>query len=287
MKKVIILSILALSLRGQHNTDYLLYMYNGVLINPAFCGSEKALSAGIVHRRQWLSMEGAPAAECIMVHSPLRNKKLNAGVIAEQEKFGIFRHNRYSAMYAYRTMMGSGRLALGLSAGVETYLNNWNRIVTVGPNDPRFMQGATRSVAPHFAAGAVYERRRCFFAWSMPQLYSDRSFYTMMLFNVGTVHRLTDEIALKPALLVRHIPSSANRVTLTAIVSVRNAMDIGIGYISNTGGAMMLNVRCGPQIHIGYAYSQLTNKLRTYTGGSHELSLRYNLIYKVASVSSR
>ena len=59
-----ILSIFAVSfplqLMGQMFPESDQYIYNALVINPAFAGCQDALSASIIYRNQWVGFKDAP-----------------------------------------------------------------------------------------------------------------------------------------------------------------------------------------------------------------------------------
>ena len=64
MKKVVTLLLLLLlvieSSRAQYQQFYSQYIYSGLLINPAYAGSQDALNITAAYRNQWTGFEGAP-----------------------------------------------------------------------------------------------------------------------------------------------------------------------------------------------------------------------------------
>ena len=54
---------------------------NGLAINRAYAGSQGALNVGVYSRIQWVGFEGAPRTNTLAIHSPMRNKKVNLGLI--------------------------------------------------------------------------------------------------------------------------------------------------------------------------------------------------------------
>ena len=91
MKKLI-LSILSFlfcaTLFAQHNVLFSQYMFNGLLLNPAYAGSNEVLSATAVDRIQWAGFDGAPKTLSVSLHSPLKNKKVNVGLSIVNDQMG-------------------------------------------------------------------------------------------------------------------------------------------------------------------------------------------------------
>ena len=73
---LVLFLFLALRVSAQHSSDYVQYMFNGLLINPAYAGSADALNITSLYRKQWVGINGAPANIMLSAHSPLKNKKV-------------------------------------------------------------------------------------------------------------------------------------------------------------------------------------------------------------------
>src|SRR5579872_5955334 len=120
---------------AQHNTLFSQYMFNGLLINPAYAGSNDVLSATAVDRMQWAGFDGAPKTLSFSIHSPLKNKKLNAGISFINDQIGITSRNKISGIYAYRLFLGKSSLSFGIQGGIDLVRNNWNKIQTTTAGD--------------------------------------------------------------------------------------------------------------------------------------------------------
>ncbi|MEO5641936.1 MAG: type IX secretion system membrane protein PorP/SprF, partial [Bacteroidia bacterium] len=75
MKKHIYISIVGtlLSLAGfaQQDPSFSQYFFNPMYVNPGYAGSRDVLSGTLVHRSQWVGMEGAPESQSLNIHSAL------------------------------------------------------------------------------------------------------------------------------------------------------------------------------------------------------------------------
>ena len=100
-------------------------MFNGLLLNPAYAGSNEVLSATGVYRNQWVGFDGAPKTMSFSIHSPLKNKKVNLGLSFINDQLGITNQNKINASYAYRIFFKKSSLAFGVQAGVDLIRNNW------------------------------------------------------------------------------------------------------------------------------------------------------------------
>ena len=46
------------------------YMFNGLVINPAYAGSKDYMSTTLMVRKQWAGYEGSPVTENASIHGP-------------------------------------------------------------------------------------------------------------------------------------------------------------------------------------------------------------------------
>ncbi|HRN42181.1 MAG TPA: type IX secretion system membrane protein PorP/SprF, partial [Vicingus sp.] len=81
MKKILLILTLLTALKGfaQQDPQYSLYMFNPLGVNPGYAGSREALSGVLVHRSQWVGLEGAPVTQAFSVNSPLKIRSMGVG----------------------------------------------------------------------------------------------------------------------------------------------------------------------------------------------------------------
>ena len=145
-----------------------LYMFNGLMINPAYAGSHEVLSSVFTHRKQWVGFNGTPTSQTFAIHTPLQrgDKKDNfmaLGILGMFETTPDTKTTELYIDYAYHIKINNisgGRLALGLQAGVNMASQDFNEAnirskVLFGITDPAFT-GSNRLTIPNFGFGAYY-----------------------------------------------------------------------------------------------------------------------------------
>ena len=63
---------------AQQQPLYTQYMFNGLVLNPAYAGSQETFTATALFRTQWAGIEDSPQTQTVSAHSPLdklRNKR--------------------------------------------------------------------------------------------------------------------------------------------------------------------------------------------------------------------
>src|SRR5882757_1540025 len=107
---------------GQQQATYAQYMFNGLAINPAYAGSQEALSVNFLSRFQNVGLPGAPSTQTLSVHSPIAGQRFAVGFLAIHDKIGVISQTGVSGIYAYRLPLANkATLSFGLQIGMAAY----------------------------------------------------------------------------------------------------------------------------------------------------------------------
>jgi type IX secretion system PorP/SprF family membrane protein len=293
MKKtiqILFFIMLSVCVKGQHNSDFMQYMFNGILVNPAYAGSYDALNITTLYRNQWQGMPGAPVTAVLSAHGPMKNKKVNFGGILLNDRFGIYNHTQATLVYAYRMRLANGQLALGVQGGIDSYFSDWTKINTNTIGDPNFQNVQTRKVGPQAGAGVYYSSGNFYLGASAPQLVSYNAALAqdqLVILHAGGLITLSESILVKPSVLFKYIQNSPPSANISTTFYYKSYVGLGIGYTHQTAVLGFIDLRLNEQLNLGYGYTHATNALQNYTNGSHELMLRYLFKYKINGTNPR
>jgi type IX secretion system PorP/SprF family membrane protein len=275
---------------AQHSTLYSQYMFNGLLINPAYAGSNDVLNVTGLSRMQWAGFDGAPRTSTLSMHSPLKNKRLNLGLTFLNDRLGVSSQNKITAVFAYRIFFGKSSLAFGLQGGLNMIRNNWYNVHTTTAGDQVFTAPYSQQTIPDAGFGIYFKKADYFLGVSMPALFTFAEpggiNYKPALLTAGYLFTLSDNLRLKPSALVRYIKSSPWQFDLNLNVYYK-AIGLGASYRSGDAMVFMANYGITQQFTAGYAYDLTISKLGTFVRGSHEIMLRYEFGFKVHPQSPR
>jgi type IX secretion system PorP/SprF family membrane protein len=283
--------------RAQDNPLYNQYQYNGLAINPAFAGSREVMSMAVLYRMQWFNMDGAPNTFTFSGDFPLRNPQTAIGLLAVNDKVGIYRKTGVYGVYAYRIKMGKGKLSLGLQGGVDQIREDLSNMTTLQPNDPMFTNAALhRTWLPNVGVGAFYYSSKYFAGLSIPKLLhyvptkadqykGELSLCDVFLYG-GLILSVSNNIKLKPSALLRYgiDKTVLADINFNVVFLPEDRVEVGVFYRSAKVWGAMAEIRVNPQICIGYAYDRGLG-IANINSGSHEILLRYELRYRVKAVN--
>jgi type IX secretion system PorP/SprF family membrane protein len=285
---------------AQQLPQFTQYMYNTVSINPAYAGSRGTLSIVGLHRSQWVGFDGGPITQTLSVNSPLRNEKIGLGLSVINDKLGDERFTYAYGNFSYTIKTGEkARLAFGVSAGFTSYTLDRFAADNSG-NDPS-IYGVDDRWSPNIGAGLYWHTNRWYLGLSAPRLltndYNNDSNngqdYAALervgyYFTGGYVFDLGENVKLKPAFLIKAVNGAPLSFDITANFLFYEKFWLGGGYRidQNTSAiAGIVDFQVSKQLRIGYSYEYPLSDINSYTGGTHEILLMFEL-FKMKRIKS-
>ena len=171
--------MLAINLRivAQQSIVYSQYIYNGLLINPAYAGSHVQLSATLSYRSQWVNFEGAPQTATLGVHSSVNKSKVGLGLLATSDKIGSYTNTGIFGSYAYRIQDRKGGVfSMGLQGGLHNFRADYSSLNLKSGQDP-LLSGVINELKPNFGGGIFYYSKRFFGGFSVPVILKHTKFF--------------------------------------------------------------------------------------------------------------
>jgi type IX secretion system PorP/SprF family membrane protein len=263
------------------------YMFNGLFLNPAYAGSHGYVSSSLLHRAQWMQVEGAPSTSMAAIDGSLMNGKMGVGLSIVHDRIGVSSDMDISGHYAYHLQLNeNSRLALGLRAGVSVYSARLSDLVYWDLNDPLYQDNLQNELVGKFGFGVYWYDDRSYVGLSVPTIHAtdgrlasriasvyDNYFSQHFYLHAGRVFPLNEVFDIKPSTLVKYEPNAPPQVDVNCNLLYKERVWLGLGYRTGADMVAMVEYQITPQMRMGYAYDMATSPLRTYTTGSHEVML--------------
>lgn len=278
-----------MDMQGQQDPHYTQYMYNMNVINPAYAGSKENLSFGLLYRKQWVNVDGAPSTFSFSGSSPV-GKNVGIGLSLISDKIGPVNEQNAYADFSYTLNLGGEhRLALGLKAGATFQRIGLNS--EIAPSLPVITDDAfredTNNVYLNIGTGIFYYTDRYYIALSVPNmLKANHLDYNGIKYGTETQHyfitggyvfNLSPSVKFKPFAMLKSAFNSPSSLDVNTNFLFNERFEVGASYRVDDSFGAMVNFLVTPGLRIGYAYDHIISDMKTVTTSSHEVILLFDL----------
>jgi type IX secretion system PorP/SprF family membrane protein len=292
MKKYIsILFLLTIwwSVNAQQRPLQSLYMFDPLLINPAYAGNQVQLSATAIYRNQWVNLDGAPKTFTQTVHSGFRKYRVGLGFILSNDQIGIHNDVGFYGVYSYKLPINKkkGTLSFGLQGGFNNLRSNYGLLDPKVQLDPNIGL-VSNKFNPNVGVGLYYRQNSFYLGISVPYMLNNKVVGLESLGAIAKQHRyyylmggftkaLSNIVKFVPSTLIKYQEDAPVTFDLNAFLVFYNAVGIGCSYRFKDAVIPMFELQLNDNFHVGYAYDLTTSALNQYSNGSHELMINYRV----------
>ncbi|SNY95440.1 type IX secretion system membrane protein, PorP/SprF family [Flagellimonas pacifica] len=270
---------------AQQDPQFTQYMYNTLSVNPAYAGSRGHLTALLMHRSQWVGVNGAPNTQVLAVDGPMGNN-VGLGLVLSHDALGPSSEVFVDANFSYTVKLDENdkKLSFGLKGGGRLFNVDFTKGLVENP-DVAFQNNIENKFFPTIGAGVYYHTAKSYLGLAVPNFFSqdhyegqeqeiatERLHYFLM---GGKIIDLTPDIKFKPAFFVKWVPGAPVIADISANAMLMETFTAGLAYRWDDSFSALLGLQISPDLSVGYAYDLTTSDLRSYTSGTHEVFLRY------------
>lgn len=286
---VLLLHGTCMKVLAQQSIVYSQYIYNGLLINPAYAGSHVQLSATVSYRNQWVNFEGAPQTATLGAHVAVNRSKVGLGLLATSDKIGSYSNTGIFGAYAYRIQdRRGGVLSMGLQGGIHNFQADYSALKLKAGQDPTF-NGTLSELKPNFGGGVFYHTKKFFGGFSVPVILKHSKFFNQGLQHLGLARHYylfvgailpldrLENVKVNPSLLVRAQDGTPLSADINVNVVFHNLVGTGVSYRTGESFTTLLNFKLSEKFNFGYSYDWVTSDIRRYSNGTHEFMLNYRV----------
>lgn len=282
-----ILFLTVLSVRAQQSIVYSQYIFNGLLINPAYAGSHIQLSSTLNYRNQWVNLDGAPQTATFGIHSAFRKERIGLGLLVTNDQIGSYNNTGVYGSYAYIIKRpGGGVLSLGVQGGFNNFKADFSQLNKKDGLDNIF-SGFFNEFRPNFGGGAFYYNKKMFAGFSVPTILKQAEFLNDQFDQLGTprvyyIHAGTylpldrlEKVKLNPSLLLRVQEGTPLSADFNFNLIFHDLISIGGSYRTGDAIVSFVSFKLSEKFHFAYSYDWTTSDIRSYSRGSHEFTINY------------
>ena len=258
-------------------------MFNKFMYNPAVAGAYPELHATLLHRTQWVGVDGAPTTNNLNAHAYVGQIRGGVGLNVINDRVGALGTNTISLSYAYQLGLGPDyQLGMGLSFGLMQYGFNAAWVTPDQTQDASLPpENATKSV-PDFGLGFYFTSEDGYLGlsathivpmevdWNGDEPFNQARHY---YFLAGYDYDITDEFSLRG-----NIFSKTDGVSVQTDINIntfwRENYWTGLSFRYEDALCFLVGFQVADNLTFAYAFDLVTSKLDT--SGSHEVFLRYS-----------
>lgn len=285
-------------LYSQQDPQYTNYMYNTIVINPAYAGTREVLSGLALYRAQWVGLEGAPVTAVVSLHSPVADSNIGWGVSIINDEIGPATEQNISVDFAYRIpFSNSSILSFGVKASANLLNVDYTKLSIYDPSDPLLQNNVDNRFTPNVGAGFYWYSDQYYLGLSVPNFletkyYDDNTRSSSAnskmdyYFMGGYVFNLNESLQFKPAFLGKFVTGAPMQIDVTANFLFFEKLTLGTAYRINGAISALAGFQLSKSLFLGYSYDTEASNLANYNSGSHEIFMRFELFKSTAKIYS-
>jgi type IX secretion system PorP/SprF family membrane protein len=272
-----------------------LYMFDPLLINPAYAGTHVQLSGTAIYRNQWVNFDGAPKTLTASIHSGFRKARVGVGLLFGNDKIGVHSDNSMYGIYSYKIPLSKRRknnsvISFGLQAGLNALKSDYFK---TNPRDGAEI-GVISKINPNFGAGVFFRGTNSYAGISVPYLLNNKiidvidpesgdalntsgkqqRYYYLM---AGFSRKISNNVKWMPSTLVRVQENAPLSFDVNNLVVLYDVVGLGVSYRFDDSVIGLFELQINENFHVGYAYDVTTSDIRLYSNGSHEIMINYRI----------
>jgi type IX secretion system PorP/SprF family membrane protein len=303
---IIALTLITASVYAQQDAQFNQYIFNELVINPAYAGTKGVVNANAIYSTQWTGFTGSPNTQTISLEGPVSDNiglgiHLVNDVIGAQTQQGLF------GSYAYHLRLNDKyKLSMGIAAGASYFTLNGTQLNPENQNDPAVPKDQVTKLRLDSKTGLFLYSDRFFAGISVSDLLANvfkandlmvaaqsRHYFL----TSGYVFDLSPKFKFKPSFLIKEDFKAPTNIDINAFVlynerfwlgatvrtgaKIFGSKDLQSSLKSSDALVFMADFNISDRLRIGYAYTYSTSVLRDYPG--HEFSIGYSIPNKTTT----
>lgn len=299
--KLVVLIMISLSSYAQQNSPFSQYIFNQMLINPAYVGTKQLITINATYSKQWAGFDGSPSTQTVSAEGGI-SKSMGLGVHFLNDKIGPQSQQGLFASYSYIIKFNEKwRMSLGIAAGFTNFILDGTKLIAdidPGVIDPAIPTTKVNSVRFDSKAGLFLYSNRFYFGFSATDLFANVIISEDLMVPRQTVHYyitsgyvfdVGKSLKIKPSFLFRQDFKAPSNIDINCFFLIKErfwlgaSVRFGAEILSSksldeslrTRDAMvfMTEWNITRSLRIGYAYTWSLTALQGYSG--HEVEVGY------------
>ena len=271
---------------GQQDPQITQNMFDKFLYNPAVVGSQPSINVGLLHRSQWVGVDGAPTTQNLTVESRIEALNGGIGLNVINDELGPLSTKTATISYAYQLMLNDkNQLGFGFSFGMMQYgfnIDSWE--TPDGTDDASLPPPGSSATVPDIGLGLYFTSEDYYLGFSVTHVIPfEANFDGLSTFNparhyylsAGYDYDLNEDFSIRPSYYMK-TDGVVFQMDFNCNAFYKQKHWAGFSYRIEDAFAFLVGFEISKNLTLGYAYDVVTSKLASETTGGHEMMLRYS-----------
>jgi type IX secretion system PorP/SprF family membrane protein len=286
-------SLTTVLVHGQQAPQFTQFMFNNLIVNPAYAGADRIPTVNFLSRSQWTGVEGAPSTLAFAAHTPVKN--IGLGITFLHDRIGVHKNTTILTNYAYHIRLSDhATISMGLQGGVSSLRSDYTSLAS-SAGDPKASNTVNETFFD-FGGGIYLQGSRLSLGVSAPSLLSNTVHVNDsvdIVFNRSTIYGylryrfpLTEKFDLDPGILVKYFQDLPAVIDVNAILTYRKVIAAGLGYRHKESIEGLMRLQLTHQLQFAYSYDYPINLVSRLSSSSHEVMIQYQFKRKERTITS-
>jgi type IX secretion system PorP/SprF family membrane protein len=271
--------------KAQQDVLYSQYMFDKMLLNPAYSGSSRWVVGSVKSRLHFVNLNGAPRTNIFSFQAPYQEKNIGMGAKIVQDQIAVTSNLTATGFFSYHIGFGNGKLSFGLEGGIISSSFNYDDLIRYDIDDPDIPTGGQSHTRPDFSTGLFYQSNSFYLGASVYHLFASAApgetsdFYPLVksYYGMGGYYlELSNDIILEPGFLMRYNPGAPLQADINLSL-ILNRLAFGISFRTGDSFIGLFKLDVTKNLKILYSYDYTISSLGKYSNGSHEIGISYGI----------
>jgi len=175
---IVTLFIFFTKINAQQDAQYTQYVYNTIVINPAYAGSRGTLNISALYRAQWIGLDGGPTTQTLNINAPTGNRVgLGLSIVNDEIGNNTIQETYIDGAVSYTVPLSpEQRFAFGLKSSVNLLNLDFSKLEGFSDEPLSSITNINNKVSPNFGAGIYYYSEKFYLGFSVPNFLRTEHF---------------------------------------------------------------------------------------------------------------
>lgn len=250
-----------------------------IMFNPASIEKNNMINIYGLARQQWTGFENAPSTQFLGVSNYFENIRVGLGLSFVNDNIGPESAQNLKLNYSYNFRLNRETIiTFGAGTGIIHRSINPNKLVFEDNNDPYKNMLTEKQTTVDFDFGFEIQYQNFIIGASCLHLLKSnqkatnfkipRHFHAYGLYNFV----INEELLIQPIASFRNT-GNIWQAELATIVNYKNTLWGGLSYRFEDAFVISARVEILENFQLGYSYDMDAGPVRSFSSGSHEISL--------------